>query len=107
MLLVLCYNWILCRYVQNKLEYYYLSIGLIKYTYYILKRLYKSLFQYLDGILIGEGFLSDESCIGSGPYMTFVITRDFNCRPHQVEDDYNFGFVIWLHEGNRILPSYS
>nr|PNR27216.1 hypothetical protein PHYPA_030697 [Physcomitrium patens] len=85
-------------YIQNRPEYYHLSEELAKYTCHILRRSYESLFQHLDNIVIAEGFSNSGACIGNGPFTSFAITRDFNCRPHRDEDDYDFGFIIWLRE---------
>lgn len=96
----------LYRYIQNRPEYYHLSEELAKYTCHILRRSYESLFQHLDNIVIAEGFSNSGACIGNGPFTSFAITRDFNCRPHRDEDDYDFGFIIWLREGNIIQLSF-
>lgn len=98
-----CYNWISCGYVQKKFKFCDLSEELTRYTCHILRKLYKSLFEHLDSIPIGEGFLWREVYISDNLFTTFVIRRDFNCKPHQDEDDYDFGFIIWLCVDNKLF----
>jgi len=41
--------------------------------------------------------------MGNSPFTSFGITRDYNVRLHVDKNDYDFGFILWLHEGMFLL----
>jgi len=46
-----------------------------------------------------EGFGAGGALIGKSPFTSFAIIRDYNCRPHLDQDDYDLGFILWLEQG--------
>ena len=87
-------------YVQDDPRVYGLSEDFARFVCKILKREYATLFEHLESIPRVEGFDDEDARIGGGPFSSFSTARDFNCRPHKDEDDYDYGFIFWLREGN-------
>lgn len=84
----------------------------LELTDFVSKRLqviYPNVYKHLHNIVKLEGFQSGEPLFGSSPFTSFVVTRDYNCRPHLDQDDYDLGFIIWLLPGTYIdhLPVFN
>ena len=60
---------------------------------------YLGIFQHLQNVVQNEGFHNGEVVVERSPFTSFSITRDYNCRPHLDQDDYDLRFIIWLQEG--------
>ena len=86
--------------MQDDPRVYGLSEDFARFVCKILKREYATLFEHLESIPRVEGFDDEDARIGGGPFSSFSTARDFNCRPHKDEDDYDYGFIFWLQEGN-------
>lgn len=60
---------------------------------------YPGVFKHLRNIVKTEGFQAGEASIGESPFTSFALTKDYNCRPHTDDDDYDLGFIIWCKRG--------
>ena len=60
-----------------------------------LKGVFPIAFEQLEKIKETEGCDGNEACIG----MSFIVTQDYNCKPHVDKDDYDIEFIIWIQEG--------
>jgi hypothetical protein len=67
-----------------------------------LKGHFPLVFEQLQKVCDFEGFAKGEACIGNSPFTTFVVARDYNCRPHIDGDDYGLGFILWVEEGKYL-----
>jgi len=64
---------------------------------------YPHVFEHLRKIVQAEGFTNNEATMGNSPLTSFAITHNYNVRPHVDQDDYDFGFILWLQEGMFFL----
>lgn len=96
-----------CRYSHKHTDVYKLALELSEFVFDKLQIHYPCVFQHLNKILNVEGFTNGEASLGRSPFTSFVVTRDYNVRPHVDQDDYDFGFIIWLQEGIYFFLLYS
>lgn len=94
------------RYKHRKKDCYKVSEELATFISKRLKCIFPTVFEQLEKIKEGEGFVSSEASIGFSPFTSFSITRDYNCKPHIDKDDYDLGFIIWIQEGGDPEGNY-